>query len=107
MYIKKLDTAGSLLKPPRSQKLKSGLVILAPGADVGEHVTSAREELITVLDGTAEITVANEAPQTVPANHVAFIPAEQKHNVKNIGTDSLRYIYTVTLFTPETHSHQH
>jgi len=98
MHIKKLDQAGSLLKPPRSQKLKSGLVILAPGAEVGEHVTDKREEIIAILDGTALVMVEGEEPVEVAADHVVFIPAEKKHNIKNAGGGKLRYIYTVALF---------
>jgi len=98
MYIKRLDKPGSLLKPPLSQKLKSGLVVLAPGEDVGEHVTDKREEIITVLDGLALVMVAGEEPTEVAAGHVVFIPAEKKHNIKNNGDGELKYVYTVALF---------
>ena len=98
MHIKKLDKPGSLLKPPLSQKLKSGLVVLAPGEEVGEHVTDKREELITVLQGDALVMVDGEEPVTVSADHVVFIPAEKKHNIKNNGNGDLKYVYTVALF---------
>ena len=41
----------SLLKPPLSKQLKSGKVTLFPGEDVGEHITSKREEIIIVIKG--------------------------------------------------------
>lgn len=57
-----LDTSGDgdlpLLKgPPESVKMKSGLVVLAPGKSVGKHSTEQNEELLVVFEGQGEMTL--------------------------------------------------
>jgi len=63
----------SLLKPPFSAGLRAGSVSLLPGEAVGAHVTSAREEAIVVLSGTATVECDGER-LAVPEHHLAYIP---------------------------------
>jgi mannose-6-phosphate isomerase-like protein (cupin superfamily) len=95
LYTKSLDDAESLLRPPISERLKSGYVILQPNEAVGEHTTADREELLIILSGTAQIECEGERSE-VRANSVAYIPKNSRHNVTNNSTDVLKYVYVVT-----------
>jgi len=87
----------SILKPPTSQVLKSGQVILKTGEEIGEHKTTKREELIIVLKGQATIFEGKKQTK-VKAGQTYFIPEGVVHNVKNMGKQDLEYIYVVSLF---------
>lgn len=96
MIIKPLKRAGSLIKPPRSKKIKAGLVILKKGEEVGEHITENREEIIVVLQGQALVSLANQK-MAVKENNLIFIPENKKHNLKNKSENTLKYLYIVGL----------
>jgi mannose-6-phosphate isomerase-like protein (cupin superfamily) len=95
VYTKPLDAAESLLKPPTSERLKSGYVILKPGEAVGEHTTGQREELLIILAGSARIECEGEST-ALGANAVAYVPPNSRHNVFNTAHDDLKYVYVVT-----------
>ena len=86
-----------IIKPPESRLLKSGRVTLAPGEDIGEHVTEKREELILILKGEAVVEKEGELIQ-LKHGQAHFIPEGKKHNVRNNSDKELEYIYIVTLF---------
>jgi mannose-6-phosphate isomerase-like protein (cupin superfamily) len=96
MIIKPLKYAGSLIKPPKSKRLKAGLVILEIGEEVGEHVTENREEVIIILQGEALVFLANQK-RTVKQNNLIYIPENKKHNLKNVSKGTLKYLYIVGL----------
>jgi quercetin dioxygenase-like cupin family protein len=54
----------------------------------------AVEEILTVLQGDAEIWVEKEL-QLVTANQSVVIPAGRKHGFRNIGTDTLHVMATL------------
>lgn len=85
-----------LESPAQTKSLRSGYVNLKPGQDVGEHITEAKEEIIIVFNGRAEISCQNQLSLTAGKNSVVYIPPETKHNVKNIGRQILRYVYITT-----------
>lgn len=97
MTVKSLNNAGSLIKPPESQKIKSGLVVLQKGQEIGEHTTDGKEEAIVVLQGRALVEIEGELPQTVEAGNLVFIPENKKHNLKNESDEILKYVYVVAL----------
>ncbi len=80
---------------PQTSGLRSGLVNLKRGQEVGEHTTSAKEELVLVLSGKAEISFSGYPALTTQANSLVYIPAHTRHNVSNIGKGMLRYVYMV------------
>jgi NCAIR mutase (PurE)-related protein/mannose-6-phosphate isomerase-like protein (cupin superfamily) len=80
------DTAG----------IKSGSVILSPGKSVGEHVTSAKEEVIVILEGKARVICAGKRPFAASRGSVVYIPPETRHDVINSGTGPLHYVYVVS-----------
>jgi mannose-6-phosphate isomerase-like protein (cupin superfamily) len=95
MYTKAIKIQESLLKPPVSQKLKSGCVVLKPGECVGEHCTEHKEEILVVLKGTAIVEIEHEQFK-LNQNMIGFIPEGKTHNVWNKSKKELQYIYIVT-----------
>lgn len=94
MLVKRLEKAGALVSRLDSKQLRSGYVMLEPGNDVGEHKTEDGEELILIVDGKAEIMI-NGQREIVESPCVSLIPAKTIHNVKNISTTLLKYVYVV------------
>ena len=60
-------------------------VDFAPGAAFPRH-THPGEEIIYVLEGTWEYTLAGQPPVTLTAGDVLFIPAGTIHSARNVGT---------------------
>lgn len=87
-----MDASGSLIRPDISKRLKSGLVILRKGEEVGEHTTNEREEIIVVISGTARAIVERNEFD-VEEGHMIFIPEKKIHNMKNISDAVLKYVY--------------
>ncbi|MBC9033495.1 cupin domain-containing protein [Sphingomonas sp. JC676] len=59
-------------------------VDLAPGAVAPGH-SHPGEEIIYVLAGTFEYQVGNDAPVTLKAGGVLFVPAGIVHRARNVG----------------------
>ena len=91
--------------PPASSGMKAGAVVLELGASVGEHVSAAKEETLVVLEGEAELVCEGFPPLRAAAPAVLYVPAETKHNVKNVGVASLRYVYVTAPVGPCCSSH--
>ena len=70
---------------------------LDPGEALGVHTDSA-EELLIVLQGTAEARVGDEVGQ-ITANQVALVPPMAPHGLRNIGDDVLRVLGTFSAST--------
>ena len=94
MLVKKLDKAGRVLPREQARRLKSGYVILAPGEEIGEHITEKREELIIFLTGSARV-VCEQEETVIAAPAAVYIEPERKHNVINVGKEELKYVYAV------------
>jgi quercetin dioxygenase-like cupin family protein len=86
-----------ILGKSEAHALRSGLVILEPGKDVGEHSTENYEELIIVLDGHGELEVESAGRIPIKKGQIAYNPPQTKHNVFNTSSDPLRYIYVIAL----------
>lgn len=98
MLIRKLNNRSLLIKPPVSEKIKSGLVILKKGEQVGKHITENKEEIIIILLGKATILVEDKKI-IVKKNHLVYIGPNKKHNIKNESSNILKYIYIVCLLS--------
>lgn len=81
--------------PPETTCLKSGYVVLAPGKAVGKHNTDGYEELIVPLEGEGELRVDGMDPLAMIPGQVLYTPPQTVHDVLNIGTELLKYIYIV------------
>jgi quercetin dioxygenase-like cupin family protein len=90
------DVTPVLSGPPESVKMKSGLVVLAPGKSVGTHSTEQNEELLVVFEGQGVMTFKDGSKLQVKANSAVYCPPQTEHNVTNTGTDNLRYLYVVS-----------
>ncbi|MDQ4041747.1 MAG: cupin domain-containing protein [Actinomycetota bacterium] len=82
--------SGSGLGPSDGTR-ESGCSLLEvdPGARLPRHTDSA-EELVVVIEGEAEVVVAERA-ERVPAGGVALVPREEPHEVRNAGERVLRF----------------
>jgi len=98
--IIRLDAGGQgylrvLGGPPETSSMRSGLVVLAPGKSVGRHNTDQFEELIVVFEGRAEIRVTGRPVMAIAGGSAAYCPPHTEHDVFNVGTTPLRYLYVV------------
>jgi mannose-6-phosphate isomerase-like protein (cupin superfamily) len=85
-----------LLKPPRTITMRSGLVRLNPGEDVGLHSTNKNEEMLVILEGQGEVELEGHTPLKISGGQVAYVPPETRHNVHNTGSVPLKYIFIVS-----------
>jgi len=95
-FIKTLDSARKfkrLFGNSRKKKgLCSGFVTLKRGKSVGIHSTGKKEEIIIVLEGKAQVSIAGKH-FILKDRTMLYIPPNTLHNVKNIDTRSLKYLY--------------
>ena len=70
---------------------------LDPGAELPVHTDSA-EELLVVVQGTAEASVADEIRRIGP-HDVALVPPMAPHGLRNAGDDVLRVFGTFSAST--------
>jgi len=61
------------------------IVEIAPGTTAPRH-SHPGEEIVYVLDGVLEYRLDGQAPVTLQAGDVLFIPAGVVHSAKNVGT---------------------
>ncbi len=81
--------------PPETFTMRSGLVVLAPGKSMDKHSTERFEELVVVLEGEGEMRLASGETLKLEAGCAAYCPPQTEHDVRNIGSKTLRYIYIV------------
>jgi quercetin dioxygenase-like cupin family protein len=65
-------------------------IVCEPHKRIGRHVHSA-EEVLLVLEGTAEVSVGDERAR-LSASAIALIPAGVPHDPINVGSDTLRCV---------------
>ncbi len=85
-----------LAGPPETSTMRSGLVSLAPQKSVGKHSTGKYEELVIILEGQAEMRITGGETLQLGKGFAAYCPSHTEHDVLNIGTGTLRYIYVVS-----------
>jgi len=91
-----LERQHLLGRSPKTLGIRSGYVALKPGEEIGEHTTEDKEELLILLEGRAEVLSDKDSPILAEKNTVVYMPPHTKHNVKNTGSEILRYIYIVS-----------
>ena len=92
----KPDNSKSLIKPPASERLKLGCVELGPGEEIGAHIATGKEEIITVLKGEATIIDSGKEIK-IKEGQAYLIKNNTEHNVINKSNKPVVYTYTVTL----------
>lgn len=70
---------------------------LDPGAETGIHTDSA-EELLIILQGTAEARVGDETGR-LETHQVGLVPPMAPHGLRNVGDDVLRVLGTFSAST--------
>ena len=70
---------------------------LDPGAELGVHTDSA-EELLIIVQGTAEARVGDEVGR-LETHQVGLVPPMAPHGLRNIGDDVLRVLGTFSAST--------
>jgi mannose-6-phosphate isomerase-like protein (cupin superfamily) len=91
-----INQQNSILTDENANKMKSGLILLKTGEEVGEHNTHQAEEIIIVLEGKATVEIDGQVFSEVNSGSVAYIPSQTSHNVRNRSDAELRYIYVVS-----------
>jgi len=95
----KLESADKYLRllsgEPQTKGMRSGLVSLKTGEEIGEHSTEDKEEALVILSGEAEVSCAGQPAFSVPAASLVYIPPHTRHNVKNNAREVLKYVYIV------------
>lgn len=81
--------------PPETVTMRSGRVILNPGKSIGKHSTGENEEILVILEGQGEMRITGGATFQLNKSVVAYCPPNTEHDVLNIGTGVLRYVYIV------------
>ena len=90
------DEYQSLLRGrPETAGMRSGLVVLAPGAALGKHNTGAHEEQLIVLEGEGEFRIEGAEPLAINGESTVYCPPHREHDVVNTGRGPLRYVYVV------------
>ena len=72
-----------------AQSSGSSVIEVEPGCKLPRHTDSA-EETIVVLAGSAEVQIDGET-EHVAAGCLALVPADHLHEVRNAGSDVLRF----------------
>jgi mannose-6-phosphate isomerase-like protein (cupin superfamily) len=96
--IATLDDMG---EGPGFRKVRSALgveafgvnaIVLPEGHDTGTHLHDRQDELYFVHEGTIEITLGDEAPQTLAAGGFAHVTAPVPRSVRNPGPGEAVYV---------------
>jgi XRE family transcriptional regulator, regulator of sulfur utilization len=69
--------------------------VLGPGVETHPPHTHPHEEIIIVIEGTAEVSMDSKA-ETVEAGSVIHYEPDKPHNLRNIGATPCRY-YVIEL----------
>jgi len=80
---------------PQTAGMRSGFVRLKSGQSVGWHTTGHNEEFLIVLHGAGAALVEGQSSRGFAAPYTVYIPPGTRHNVTNIGTEILEYVYVV------------
>lgn len=81
--------------PPETMTMRSGLITLAPKKSVGKHNTENYEELVIILEGQAEMIISGGETLRLSKGSAAYCPPQKEHDVLNVGSGPLQYIYVV------------
>lgn len=84
-----------ILGENQTKTMRSGLVTLKPGENVGEHSTKSYEEMLVILDGKGEAEISGSERMKIGKGQIVYIPPKTIHNVYNTCDSVLQYIYVV------------
>src|SRR4030066_1789180 len=85
-HPKDVNKYTEILKPPRTVTMRSGLIQLKPGEDVGLHSTKQNEEMLVILEGQGQLKLEGRRPPLkISGGQGAYVPPETRHNMANTG----------------------
>lgn len=84
---------------PQTQGMRCGRVDLKPGEEVGAHNTGAHEETLVIIEGAGVAELA-ATPVRIEAGQVLYVPPETPHNIRNVDSPRLRYLFIVAPVAP-------
>ncbi len=96
LHESSVNRRNPILTAENANKMKSGMIFLQPGEEVGEHSTNEKEEIIIVLEGKATVEIDGQLFSEVDHGAVVYIPFQTIHNVRNRSDAKLRYIYVAS-----------
>ena len=81
------------------EHLQLVLMTLQPGEEIGEEVHADRDQFFRIEEGEGAIDI-NGRENRVEDDFAVIVPAGARHNVRNIGSQPLRFY---TLYAPPEH----
>ncbi len=81
--------------PPQTCGIRCGRVVLKSGESAGEHTTGQYEEVLVILEGKGELWFQDFPSLAVEKGYLLYVPPQAVHDVRNVGTLELRYLYIV------------
>jgi len=79
---------------PQTCGMRCGRVDLKSGEEVGAHNTGAHEETLVIVEGAGVAELA-ATPTRIEAGQVLYVPPETPHNIRNVDSPRLRYLFIV------------
>jgi len=92
------------VKEGNAVSLRSGHTVLREGENIGEHSTGDSEEMLIILEGKGELHLGSGEGRSTKKDSIVeftegtalYVPPNTIHDVKNIGTDILRYVFVTS-----------
>jgi len=84
------------------EHLRLVLMTLQPGEEIGEEVHEDRDQFFRIEEGEGAIDIDGRENR-VEVDFAVIVPARSRHNVRNIGSQPLRFY---TLYGPPEHKDQ-
>jgi len=84
-----------ILGEAETKTMRSGMVTLKNGENVGEHSTKSYEEMLVILNGRGEAEINRKERLSIEKGQMVYIPPNTIHNVFNKSDSVLQYIYIV------------
>lgn len=75
------------------------LMTITPGDAIGEEVHDDHDQFLAFVSGEGEVVLDGRRHRVV-AEHLVFVPAGTRHDVRNTGADPMRI---VTTYAPPEH----
>jgi len=99
-FVKTLDSVRKFKRllgnSSKKKGLCSGFVTLKRDQSVGFHSSGKKEEILVVLEGRAQVSIASKH-FILKDRMMLYIPPNSLHNVKNISIRGLKYLYITAL----------
>ncbi len=87
-----MDLTPGLVTPEDSKRVRSRVVVLGPGEEVGVHTSGTNEEVIVILEGKAAV-MSGGTLQNAVLGQAVFIGQNETHNIVNNTNQAVKYIY--------------